>query len=62
MLYNDNAERLQVQGTDVGDFELDLFNRHARYVSHNIVLRFQDDDAIHRYFGQETLVTTVAML
>jgi len=59
---NENSERLQVQSTSVVDFELDLFNKHARYVCHYTGLRFQGDAAIQRYFGQESLVTVVATL
>jgi len=44
------------------DFELDLFNKHARYVHHYTGLRFQGDAAIQRYFGQETFVTDAATL
>ena len=48
---NENAEQLQVKSTGIHDFELDLFNEHARYVRHNTVtvlgLRFRGDAAIH---------------
>jgi len=39
-----------------------LFNKHARFVSRYTGLRFQGDVDIHRYFGQESLVTVVATL
>ena len=35
-------------------------NKHARCVHHYTVPRCQGDAAIHRYFGQETLVTVAA--
>ena len=62
IIANKNAERLQVQSTNIVDFELDLFNKHARRVHHYTVLRFQGDAAIHRYVDQETFVTAVATL
>ena len=59
---NQNSEGLQVQSKSIVDFEFDQFNKHARYVCRYTVLRFQGDDAIHRYFGQESLVTVVTTL
>ena len=47
------AERFQVQSTSIVDLELDLFNKHARYVRHYTGLCLQGDAAIHRYLGQD---------